>query len=69
MGNEYYLITSQLEKLATRLEQQKEKPVKEFEAEELLVAGNILCGFPADQLTEINGESFRLLQRLNFETR
>lgn len=58
-GKPLGLSKSVLEKLATRLEQETGKSVKDFETEDLVVTGNILCGFSSEQLTEINGDSFR----------
>lgn len=58
-GKPLGLSKNVLEKLATRLEQENGKAVQDFTTEDLVVANNILCGFSADQLTQINGESFR----------
>jgi len=58
-GKPLGLSKNVLEKLATRLEQVKEKSVSQFDPEELVVANNILCGFSSEQLTEIDADLLR----------
>lgn len=48
-----------MEKLASQLLDHKKKPLSRFDAGDLAIANNILCGFSPDALLEINPYALR----------